>query len=40
MKTATKITTSPKLTGEQVVQKKLNEVNTMLKKFDYSKLSK
>ncbi len=31
---------TPKMTGEQVVRKKLNEVNEMLKTFDFAKLQK
>ena len=33
-----KETTAPKLTGEQIVQKKLDEVNAMLKKMDPAQL--
>ncbi len=38
--TMKKATESPKMTGEQVVRKKLNEVNEMLKTFDFAKLQK
>ena len=29
--------TTPKLTGEQIVQKKLDEMNALLRKIDFSK---
>jgi len=32
-----KIDTTPKLTGEQIVQKKLDKMNEMLRKIDFSK---
>ena len=40
MRTLKKDTEFPKLTGEQIIQKKLNEMNILLKNTDLTKLPK
>lgn len=39
MKTTKKNDSAPRLTGEQIVQKKLDDVNAVLKRMDLSKLT-
>ena len=40
MKTKKAVTATPRLTGEQIVNKKLKEMNELLKGIDLSKLPK